>query len=131
MNSTHQNMHREHILWESDLAMWTHDLKMWESELANLEEIMEFFEEAVKQHKLALIDHMRVLASHKSRLERHEIDLGLVREGSPLDVELSEEHTTEQARHTQQFNAHERLKRYHHSLIALSNSLRQALDSPI
>ena len=130
-DTSHQEMHKDHIRWESDLAMWTHDLKMWETEIKNLDEIVEYFEEAIKQHKLAIIDHMRVLASHKSRLERHEIDLGILQEGSALDAELAEEHASEDARHNQQMAAHEPLKRSHHSVIALANGLRAALESPI
>ena len=129
--TSHQEMHKDHIRWESDLSMWTHDLKMWENEIRNLDEIVKYFEEAIKQHKVALVDHMRVLASHKARLERHEIDLGILDEGSGIDSELAEEHVAEDTRHQQQTAAHERLKRYHHSLIALANGLRAALESPI
>ena len=130
-STTHLNMHRDHAIWQSDLSMWTHDLKMWEQEIEGLEQVLSFFEEAVRQHKITLVDHVRVLAEHKARLQRHEIDLSIVKEGTKLDLELSDEHEAEHLRHKEQRRAHERLKKYHHSVVTLSKSLKKALESPV
>jgi hypothetical protein len=128
---SHISMHKDHAIWQSDISMWSHDLKMWEQEMESLEQVISLFEEALKQHKLTLLEHVRVLAEHRTRLDRHEIDLGLITEGSKIDQDLGKEHEAEAERHISQRRAHERLKRYHHSLITISKNLQKALESPV
>lgn len=125
----HLQIHHEHKLWDSDLQMWSLDLKMWNEESQALNHALAFINEAVKKHEEALAFHLKSLMEHQDKLHNHEKDITILVEGTPLDTKLQEEHADEAKRHEVYRDAHERLKRYHHMLMALTKGLKKALES--
>ncbi|WP_350101366.1 hypothetical protein [Fulvivirga sp.] len=125
----HLKIHQDHCRWESDLEMWSLDLKMWEEESEALNDTLSFITEAIKNHEESLMDHLKTLIDHRNKLNQHEKDITFLIEGTPLDDKLRESHTNEDKYHEIYRNAHERLKRYHHTLIALTKGLKKALES--
>lgn len=125
----HLKTHQDHGRWESDLEMWSLDLKMWEEEAVALNDALSFITEAVKKHEESLMDHLKTLMDHRDKLNQHEKDITYLIEGTPLDDKLMESHNLEDKQHEIYRNAHERLKRYHHTLIALTKGLKKALES--
>lgn len=125
----HLQLHQEHGKWDSDVKMWMEDIKIWKEEMVALTEALRFIEEAVHNHKSALKSHSDSILFHQNELQHHERDMRYVLEGSNIDRELLGDHQKEAARHALQFNAHERLKRYHHSVMTLTKSLKMAIAS--
>lgn len=125
----HLKAHQDHRLWDSDIQMWSHDLKIWEQEIEALTGALDFINKAVKSHEEALADHYKALDSHHTRLSKHEVNIKYVKEGTHLDNEMFEDHKDEAARHELQRKAHERLKHYHHTIMALTKALKKALES--
>ena len=129
MKNNHLKIHQDHSRWKSDLEMWSQDLKMWDEEAVLLNDTLSFIAEAVKKHKESLMDHLKVLIDHREKLNQHEKDITFLIEGTPLDDKLMESHTHEGQSHEIYKNAHERLMKYHHTLMALSMGLKKALES--
>lgn len=125
----HLQIHRDHLAWESDIKMWSHDIKMWQQESDALEDALDFIHKAVSSHEDALTSHYNALVDHHNRLNQHEVDIKYVREGTLLDSGMLDLHKDEAAEHELQRKAHERLKRYHHTVMALTKSLQTALKS--
>lgn len=125
----HLKIHQDHLKWKSDLEMWSLDLKMWEDEIKTLKDSLSFIEEAVKNHEDSLMDHIKSLMDHHEKLDHHEKDITFLIEGSTLDTKLVEYHDLEDIQHEINRNAHERLKRYHHTVVALTNGLKKAFES--
>jgi predicted nucleic acid-binding Zn-ribbon protein len=125
----HLQMHQEHRTWDSDLQMWSHDLKMWEEEIEALNSALQFINDAIKSHQEALMDHLKALVDHRDRINKHEVDIKYVRESSKLDGELLDMHKDETIQHEIQHRAHERIKKYHHTIMALTKGLKKSLES--
>lgn len=125
----HLKIHQDHRLWDSDLQMWSIDLKMWDEEAEALNRAQSYINEAITKHEEALMDHLKSLMDHRDRLNQHEKDITILVEGSPLDSKLLAEHVKEGKRHEIYRHAHERLKRYHHTIMALTKGLKKALES--
>lgn len=125
----HLQIHQEHRSWDSDLEMWSLDLKMWDEEVEALDNALAFINEAVQKHEESLMDHLKSLVDHRERLNKHELDISVLIEGTSLDAKLLESHTTEAKHHEIYRHAHERLKRYHHTMMALTKGLKKALES--
>lgn len=125
----HFQIHHEHRLWDSDLQMWSTDLKMWDEEIEALNSALDFIQEAVKKHEEALMDHLKSMMNHLDRLNQHEKDISILVEGTTLDDQLQDAHAYEAKQHEIHRHAHERLKRYHHTVMALTKGLKKALES--
>lgn len=125
----HLQAHQDHRSWDSDIKMWSHDIKMWEQEVEALGDAVNFINKAIQNHEEALESHYQALVQHHDRLIKHEVDIKYVREGSLLDDQMLETHKDEGAEHEIQRLAHERLKRYHHTIMALTKTLKEALSS--
>ena len=129
MKNGHLKIHKEHTNWVSDLQMWSLDLKMWEEEMDALKKTLQFINDAVKYHEEGLMDHLKMLIDHRNRLNQHERDIKFVVEGTGLDTKLSDLHKDEAYHHERYMEAHERLKKYHHKLMAMTRGLKKAIEA--
>ena len=125
----HLKIHQDHRLWESDLQMWSVDLRMWDEEAEALNSTLSYINQAIVKHEEALMDHLKSLIDHRDRLNQHEKDITILVEGTPLDTSLLGAHTSEGKHHEIYRHAHERLKRHHHTIMALTKGLKKALES--
>lgn len=126
------DMHHDHVLWNSDIRMWNQDLETWEMEMDALKDAFKVIKKAIDNHEAALMNHKEVIRSHYDHVNNHETDLSLIPSTvSSLDKEMTAKHQGESYTHRLQMDAHERLKRYHHSILVLTKNLKQGLESAI
>ena len=129
---TREQMHAEHRLWSDESAMWREEISHWKDEhRQRLEEL----EQAIACHASALEEHAMALGQHDTDATQHEHFLSeLLKSGRPDggDAEASwkEKHEEERARHAGCRDAHERIKRHHHTAMAKLSILMSALKSP-
>lgn len=127
----HLRMHRDHSAWNSDIKMWEQDLKTWDLEFIALKEAMKSINQAIDNHEGALKSHGDSIKEHRGAVQKHETGLKHARENASFDAVTGKEHEKERRRHDHTQDAHERLKRYHHSIIILTKGLKQALENAI
>ncbi|MCG8322646.1 MAG: hypothetical protein MI921_24310 [Cytophagales bacterium] len=125
---TQLSMHQDHTVWESEIRMWQEDLKFWKKELNQLKEDLIVIASAAEKHLEATDHHEKSIAEHHSFLQKHETDLSILLENTGLDRELAARHLNEQQKHNLQKDAHERIKKYHHTIVALCKALRKAIE---
>ena len=61
-------------------------------------------------------------------INKHELDLSLLAEGSEYDQRLNNDHQLQSQRHLLQKEAHQRLKQYHYTMASLISHLRKSLQ---
>ena len=127
----HISMHQDHIIWLSDVKMWYRDIMVWKEELLNLEGSIKVIEDAFRNHMDGIKAHGEKVHSHSQFLEKHELDLKFLPEGSTLDSEIGKGHNVEMQQHLALRDTHERLKKYHHQILALIRGLLHALEKEI
>jgi uncharacterized coiled-coil protein SlyX len=129
---TRDQMHAEHQLWEGEISHWREEIARWKKEhqdrLAELEQ-------AIAAHASTLEEHANALGQHEENTVQHEHFLAeLLKSGRPDggDAEDSwlQTHTEERNRHAGQRDAHERIKRHHHTAMAKLAVLMAALRAP-
>jgi hypothetical protein len=126
---THATMHQDHKRWLSDNDMWRCDISAWQEEFKNAAAQLKEIEPAVKEHERALQTHAAAIRLRGQELSAHEhalaeYELGEI--GTEL-IPLAKAHEKEAAKHAQQQDAHERIKRNHHNVIAQVSLLKKAL----
>ena len=130
---THATMHCDHKQWISENDMWRCDISSWQEELRQAASHLAEVEAALKEHEKALQVHAAAIRLRQQDLAAHERALAEY-EGGETGAELialAQSHGTEASKHSQQRDAHERIKRHHHAVIAQVNSLRKALGKPL
>jgi len=127
----HLNMHHDHRVWNSDIKMWYRDIMMWHEELTTLEDSLKMIGDAFKNHLEGVEAHRESIDEHKNLMDKHELDIKLLKEGSVVDEVLAEEHLGELNLHEKLAETHERVKKYHHSVTALTRGLLHALEKAI
>jgi hypothetical protein len=121
-NSQHSDMHRDHQYWLSDAAMWRDDVALWKDEyrkaLADLDKV----EAALRWLVETMENHEKGIGRHVDKISTHEHAVSEFEKGGKGDtvdmLTLAKAHKDESADHTQQREAHERLKRAHHFAMA-------------
>ncbi|MEX2113104.1 MAG: hypothetical protein WD845_07955 [Pirellulales bacterium] len=126
---THGSMHQDHKQWLSDNDMWRLDIANWQAELREAESSLQDIEAAIKDHTTALQTHAASVRMREQALRAHEHALAEYEQGETGAelIALVEIHRREAADHLQQTDAHERIKRHHHQVIAHLRQVRKAL----
>jgi hypothetical protein len=85
---------------------------------------------ALEEHDKALKAHAAAIRLHHQSLGKHEQALAEFEQGGTAEepLTMAPEHQKEDARHGQQRNAHERIKKHHHTMIAQLNLVQKALS---
>jgi len=126
---THESMHRDHQKWLSDNGMWRCDISAWQQEFKSAAADLKAIESALKQHEQALQTHAAAIRLRERELDAHEHALAEYQRGETGAALMSvvKTHQPEAAKHAQQNDAHERIKRHHHEVLAQVSLLRKAL----
>jgi DNA-nicking Smr family endonuclease len=122
-------MHQDHKKWLSDNDMWRCDISAWQEEFRQAAADLKEIETAVKEHEKALQTHAAAIRLREQELAAHEHALAEYERGETgaALIALVKTHEKEAAKHAQQNDAHERIKRHHHEVIAHVSLLRKAL----
>jgi hypothetical protein len=126
-------MYADRQQWLKDLDRWKGDLKGWDAELAYAVEELRRVEAALAAHRSALDNYRNELQGEAELLAARDAAAGEYVSGEPMagfDSSI-EPHPERAARHVQLWDAHERLKRYHHGIIAKVHLLLGAVTEPM
>jgi hypothetical protein len=129
MATIHGEMHGEHRQWLSDDALWRDELAIWQKEIDQALGGLTKLEEALREHGKGLQDHLETIAAEERKLRDHEHALAdFERGGSGNELLLmARTHTETADKHVQQRQAHERLKKQHHTVRAYWSLLLKVL----
>jgi hypothetical protein len=131
---THLEMHEEHRYWLSEHALWRDDVSIWEEEARKAVEDLKKVEAALRDHEEALRSHAETLGREEARLRKHEHELAEFEKGTGGTndlIAMARGHQGEGDRHGELRQAHERIKRYHHTIIAQCALLLKALGKAV
>ena len=127
--ATHATMHQDHRQWLSDNKMWRCDIAAWQQEFKTVTQELRQIETALKEHEQALQVHAAAIRLREQDLAAHEHALAEYERGEAGEqlIPLARAHDQEAAKHVQQHEAHERIKRHHHEVLAKVVELRKSL----
>lgn len=129
----HATMHHEHQAWEAENSLWRDDIRAWQHELAQVLASLKDVEGLLNSHGEALRTHAAAIRLWEMESATHEhalVDFEKGASGEEL-LPMAKKHQTETTKQTQHRDAHERIKHYHHALIARANQLIKALQQPM
>lgn len=127
---THSEMHSDHRQWSSEETLWEDDIQIWEGELdAALGDIKQLAE-VIGEHRKCLEAHGDAVRAARAHRAKHEHALAEYERGETGEdlVVLAQKHEEEGAKHCEQRQAHERVKRHHHTVMAHWRLLLKALS---
>ena len=126
------DMHAEHRLWASEHSMWCDDIELWyrqhESALTQLKKL----EELIRQHGECLDCHAQEVQHLQHSAEGHEASMAAYRrEGADAEGQqaMCANHLQQAERHAKQREAHEWIKKHHHTVMAHLTMLKTAIEA--
>jgi chromosome segregation ATPase len=128
--NTHEDMHAEHGLWRGEIGLWNDEIAVWQEELNGALAELKRLEAVLREQQTNLEAHRQAVATHEQHLAAHERTLAAFERGGPAGNDLltmAKGHGHEVPRHARRRNAHERLKRRHHALMAHWSPVLKAL----
>ncbi|MBI1902552.1 MAG: hypothetical protein HYS13_15735 [Planctomycetia bacterium] len=122
-------LHAEHNLWRDENAMWRDDVSEWRKQLEQSIADLQAVEATLRRHGDVLKSHESAVAVANQESDEHERVLAEFARGGPGQrlLQLLDAHRKTAIRHAQQRDAHERLKKQHHMLIAQCHLLLKSL----
>jgi hypothetical protein len=126
---THASMHQDHKRWISDNEMLRCDISAWQEQIKQAIADLKEIETALMEHQKALQTHAAAIRLRELELGTHEHALAEYERGETGAelIGLAKTHDKEAAKHAQQRDAHERIRRHHHNVIGQLSLLRKAL----
>ncbi len=131
--SLHFDMHREHMIWKAEALQWHDDLELWKNELIQAESQLKELEKALKTHRDALSSHAASIMKREQAANAHEYAIATYESGETGEElpTMAVRHEDEKREQTNQRNAHERIRRHHHAIIANCSLLLKAIQHPM
>jgi hypothetical protein len=126
---THADMHHQSRFWQNEEALWRDDIRAWEEELTQTLAEAERLNAALSNHEKTLRSHAAAIRLHGQDEATHVHALAeYERGGLGADMlGLAHEHQEKINMHIRQRQAHERIKRRHHTVMAHWRLLLKAL----
>ena len=123
-------MHEDHVKWQSEQSMWKLDLVSWRKQMsaafAELDELRQILE---TQHR-ALAEHEAVINAQQQALLAHEQDLAVSEHyGIEYLDSLTQKHLNMTGQIDSQREMHEKIKHYHHELMAKLAAVEKTIQS--
>jgi hypothetical protein len=130
--TTSETMHADHRLWAESLSQWKDDLAIWHRELTEAGEALRQAGAALDAHAAGLDSHARLLHREDEAVENHEHLIACVARHQADHDRIAQAggHDAEAARFRRLLDAHERVKKYHHTLMAKVSVLARAAAEP-
>ncbi len=129
-SSSHAAMHSDHRHWGCEIAAWRDDVGLWQHEIDKALSDLAGLERTLRGHAEALRGHAEQIRSHEEELREHEEALARYEHGGPGEEKLigmALYHNAEAALHDRQREAHERIKKHQHTVLARWSLLLRAL----
>jgi len=125
-----ESMHHDHRQWESDVSMWRDDIDLWEQGHQNALKELKRIDERLAEQAEALESHVDQLDSHAANTLQHEhaVAAECHDHAEPTPNSIAE-HLKEATAHQHLRDAHERLKKHHHTVMAHIAMLKATLDA--
>lgn len=129
---TPEKMHADHRRWESALSQWNDDLAEWDKELVQASQALRDAGAALDAHAAGVDAHARLMRREGQEVEDHEHLLACVARHQADHDRIGQcgGHDAEGCRFARLRDAHERLKKYHHALMAKVSLLAKAAAEP-
>ncbi|HVX63053.1 MAG TPA: hypothetical protein VHC19_20695 [Pirellulales bacterium] len=127
---THNEMHSDHRLWDSEATLWEDDIQIWEGELNAALAEMKQLEEVLAEHRKGLESHAEAIRAARADRATHEHALAKYEHGETGEdlVVLAQKHEAEAEHRAELRQTHERVKRHHHTVMAHWRLLFKALS---
>ncbi|MCA9137574.1 MAG: hypothetical protein KDB00_12470 [Planctomycetales bacterium] len=125
------SVHADHRQWESDLSMWRDDVDRWGKDHEKALVDLQLVQQRLSDHCQAMAAHVNQFDTHEEHVRAHEHNVAETcrsNEGSG-EESFVHGHTEEATRHQQLRDAHERMKKHHHTVIAHIAGLKAAFDA--
>lgn len=118
--SLHEELHHDHIVWKAEVSQWRDDIELWKNELTQAEAQLKDLELALKAHREALAAHESAIQDREAATNRHELAIAAWEAGETGEdlPAMAVAHEQEIKTQDLQRNAHDRIRRHHHSVMA-------------
>jgi YD repeat-containing protein len=127
---TEPDMRAEHELWSTEHASWGRDTEEWKREISHAIEELVDVKGLLEDHQAALNVHLESIRQHEATETEHErvLIMSDVLKTPPEHPDLmTSVHNDEATKHSQQRDAHERMKRHHRSFVTTWSLMVEAL----
>lgn len=119
--SIQEKFHRQHRQWQGDHVSWRVDIDAWRGELRAAQATLAEVEDMLRDSLEALEAHADAVWESTQRARAHELALrqeAMTGEPHKSDRQWVAVHHRQAARHERLADAHARLKRHHHAVVA-------------
>lgn len=129
--SSHAQMHVDHTHWLRENKFWRDELRAWQTELASARVELTTLEKSLAEHEKTLETHAAAVRLYEQAVAEHEQALAGYEQGEAGEklVVLAREHQVEDDKQAELRQAHERLKKRQHTLMAHWSALFKAMVS--
>lgn len=119
--SIQEKLHRQHRQWQGDYETWRADIDAWRRELRSAQAALADVEEALRDLLDAMEVHADVVWENEQRARAHELALSqeaMTGETRKTDKLRAAAHHRQAAQHERLADAHVRIRRHQHSVVA-------------
>lgn len=126
----HIQMHVDHTHWFSEGEFWRGDIRVWNTEIDQALRDVERLTAALRAQSEALHAHFEAIGKHEQEIRSHERSLAGYEKGGTGEelIALAKAHDKERELQAATRQAHERIKKFHHGLLAQWNLLLKAIS---
>jgi len=125
MQADHRQWDYVHSTWRVDIDRWKKEHESGLSQLAKLQEMIRQHGEALESHAQAIERHQQGLRDHGRAMSEYQ-NQGA---GKPVQETMADKHRELAGHHTTQHEAHERIKKHHHTVMAHLTALTTAIEA--
>ncbi len=131
-HTANERMHGEHRTWEGDLQLWREDVRTWQHQLAAALAQVRLFTTELEDHSRLLKQHAAALCLEQQQGDAHEHAIAAFEQGGEGEelFQMARQHGDEALAHRRHRDAHEQLKKVHHSIVARTNQMLKSLQQP-
>jgi len=116
-----EKMHNQHRRWQNDHETWRVDIDEWRKELREAQAALAEVEGVLRDSLDALAVHADAIWDSEQHQRAHELTLyneTIAGARKKTDKQWAAAHHRQSAQHEQMSDAHGRIKKYHHTVIA-------------
>jgi hypothetical protein len=125
MQGDHRQWDYVHSTWRADVERWQREHESALSQLAKLEEMIRQHGRALESHAQAIEHHQQGLRDHGRAMAEFQKPGG----GEPVQNAMASKHRELTGQHRTQHEAHERIKKHHHTVMAHVTMLKAAIEA--
>mgnify|MGYP001034689609 CR=1 FL=1 len=114
-----------HSTWRVDIERWRREHESALAQLAKLQEIIRLHGDALNSHAEAVERHHQSLQDNARAMSEYQSQGG----GEGVQQRMASHHNELAEQHEAQRDAHERIKKYHHTVMAHLATMKTAIDA--